>query len=169
MSPENARSFSVDTGFILDGDYTVEINPDAFADTASPVSLQRGRSERKYNVRIKQHDLYLLDALAEQEGVSRSVLINKLLHDVLLDELMSIPDRDARALLAKTADERAAYDALSRPWVFDAIGSECQHLLKNVLEFNVPYEMMPDPGAPEDAYNSDTFIGIKEKLSGIKK
>ena len=169
MSPENARSFSVSRGSILDGDYTLEIHPDAFADTASPKSLQRVKSERKYNVRIKQHDLYLLDALAEHEGVSRSVLINKLLHDVLLDELMNIPDRDARALLAKTADERAAYDVLSRPWVFDAIGSECQHLLENILAFNAPYEMMPDPSAPEDAYNSDTFIGIKEKLAGVKK
>lgn len=169
MSPENARRFSVSRGSILDGDYTLEIHPDAFADTAIPEPLQRIKSERKYNVRIKQHDLYLLDALAEHEGVSRSVLINKLLHDVLLDELMSIPDRDARALLAKTADERAAYDVLSRPWVFDAIGSECQHLLENILEFNAPYEMMPDPSAPEDAYNSDTFIGIKEKLAGVKK
>jgi len=169
MSPENARSFSVSRGSILDGDYTLDIHPEAFADTSSPEPLQRVKSERKYNVRIKQHDLYLLDALAEHEGVSRSVLINKLLHDVLLDELMSIPEKDARALLAKTADERAAYDVLSRPWVFDAIGSECKHLLQNILEFNVPYEMMPDPRAPEDAYNSNTFIGIKEKLAGGKK
>lgn len=169
MSPENARSFSVSKGSILDGDYKLEIHPDVFADTAIPESLKPVKSERKYNVRIKQHDLYLLDALTEHEGVSRSVLINKLLHDVLLDELMSIPDRDARALLAKTADERAAYDALSRPWVFDAIGSECQHLLKNILAFNRPYEMMPDPSAPEDAYNSETFFGIKKKLAEVKK
>ncbi|NYS80501.1 MULTISPECIES: hypothetical protein [Halomonadaceae] len=169
MSSENARSFSVSRGSILDGEYTLEIHPDAFADTANHESLQRVKNERKYNVRIKQHDLYLLDALAEHEGVPRSVLINKLLHDVLHDELMSIPDRDARALLAKTADECATYDALSRPWVVDAIGSECQDLLENILAFNVPYEMMPEPGVPEDAYNSDTFIGIKEKLAGVKK
>ncbi|WP_160286927.1 hypothetical protein [Pseudomonas knackmussii] len=169
MSLESTRSFSVSAGSILDGDYTLAIHPDTFANTASPESLQRVKGERKYNVRIKQHDLYLLDALADHEGVSRSVLINKLLHGMLLDELMSIPDRDARALLAKTADERAAYDALSRPWVFDAVGSECKHLLKNILTFNAPHEMMPDPGAPEDAYNSDTFIGIKERLAGVRK
>ena len=169
MSPEIARSFSVSTGSILDGDYTLQIHPGAFADTEQAESLHRVKSERKYNVRIKQHDLYLLDALAEHEGVSRSVLINKLLHDELLDELMNVPHRDARALLAKTADERAAYDALSRPWVFDAIGSDCQQLLRNLLAFNVRYEMMPDASVPEDAYNSDTYIGIKRKLSGVKK
>lgn len=165
MNSENARSFSVSRGSILDGEYTLEIHPDAFSDTANHESLQRVKNERKYNVRIKQHDLYLLDALAENEGVPRSVLINKLLHDVLHDELMSIPDQDARALLAKTADERATYDALSRPWVFDAIGSECQHLLENILAFNDSCEKPSDEGP----YNSDTFIGINKKLAGVKK
>ena len=164
MSTENTRSFTVSIGSILDGDYTLKVDPDTFANTANPESLQRAKSERKYNVRIKQHDLYLLDALAEHEGVSRSVLINKLLHDVLHDELMSISDRDARALLAITADERAAYDALARPWVFDAVDSEFSHLLNNILNFNSSYEMMP-----EDAYNSDAFTAIKERLTGVKK
>lgn len=169
MSNYNVRKFSVHNGSVLDGEYTLQLDPKAFACASKEVPAQKIKGDRKLNIRIKQHDIFLLDALSENEGVSRSVLINKLLHDFLLAELMSIQDKDARALLAVAADERAAYDNLSRPWVFDAIGSDCKYLLRNILDFNRSHELMPDPDAPEDAYNSETFIGLKSKLKGLAK
>lgn len=169
MNNQNVRHFSVKRGSVLDGDFTLQIKPEAFFEASDQPPLQKIKSDRKFNIRIKQHDIFLLDALSEHEGVSRSVLINTLLHGFLRDELMSIQDRDARALLAVAADERAVYDDLARPWVLDAIGADCQYLLRNILEFNSPYERMQEPDAPEDAYNSDTFIGLREKLKGLKK
>lgn len=169
MNNQNVRYFTVRNGSALDGEFTLQIRPEAFVEAPDQTPLQRIKSDRKFNMRIKQHDICLLDALSEHEGVSRSVLINKLLHDFLRDELMSIQDKDARALLAVFADERASYDDLARPWVLDAIGEDCQYLLRNILEFNRSHELMPEPGAPEDAYNSETFIGLREKLKGVKK
>lgn len=169
MSNQNVRYFSVHRGSVLDGEFTLQIRPEAFSDASDQPPLQKIKSDRKFNIRIKQHDICLLDALSEHEGVSRSLLINKLLHDFLRDELMSIQHNDARALLAVAADERASYDDLAQPWVFDAIGADCQYLLRNILEFNYPHERMLEPNAPEDAYNSDTFIGLRDKLKGLQK
>ncbi len=169
MNNQNVRYFSVRNGSTLDGEFTIQIRPEAFAEVSEQAPLQKIKSDRKFNMRIKQHDVCLLDALSEHEGVSRSLLINKLLHDFLRDELMSMQDKDARALLAVSADERASYDDLASPWVVDAIGKDCKYLLRNILEFNRPHEVMKEPGAPEDAYNSETFIGLREKLKGIQK
>jgi len=171
MSDHNVRSFSVHRGSVLDGEFTLRIKPEMFPEASDQGFSGKPKSDRKFNIRIKQHDIHLFDALAEQEGVSRSVLINRLLHDFLRDELMSVQEDDARALLAVTADEQANYDDLAQPWVLDAIGWECRHLLSNILEFNSQYEQQPSdhPGAPENQFNSEAFIGLRDKLKGIKK
>lgn len=171
MSDQNVKTFSVHRGSVLDGEFTIRVKPEAFPETSAQSLSGKVRGERKFNIRIKQHDICLLDALAAHEGVARSVLINKLLHDFLLDELMSIEDDDARALLAVTADERATYDDLAQSWVLSAIGWECRHLLGNILEFNSRYEQQPSdhPGAPENQFNSETFIGLRDKLKGVKE
>lgn len=168
MSDHSSRTFSVRRGSLLDGEFTIRIRPERLPEFSdkTPKKIKRNR---KFNIRIKQHDILLLDALADQQDVTRSALINMLLHDLLRDELMSVQDDDARALLAVTADEQVSYDASAQPWVMDAISSDYRHLLRNILEFNCPHELMPEPSAPEDAYNSETFVGLKGKLRGLKK
>jgi hypothetical protein len=171
MSDQNVRSFSVNQGSVLDGEFTLRVKPEMFPEASDQSSSGKPKSDRKFNIRIKQHDVLLFDALAEQEGVSRSVLINRLLHDFLRDELMSVQDDDARALLAVTADKQASYDDLAQSWVLDALGSDFHHILRNILEFNDRNEQQPSdhPGAPENQFNSEAFIGLRNKLKGIKK
>lgn len=171
MSGQNVRSFSVHRGSVLDGEFTLRVKPEMFREASDQSFSGKPKSDRKFNIRIKQHDILLFDALAEQEGVSRSVLINRLLHDFLRDELMSVQDDDARALLAVAADEQANYDDLAQSWVLDALGSDFHHILHNILEFNDRNEQQPSdhPGAPENQFNSEAFIGLRSKLKGIKK
>lgn len=171
MNDQNVRSFSVCRGSVLDGEFTIRLKPETFSETSDQSPPRKAKNDRKFNIRIKQHDIFLLDTLASHEGVARSALINKLLHDFLRDELMSIEEADARALLAVVADEHATYDDLAQPWIIDAIGSDSRHLLHNILEFNHRNEQQPSdhPGAPENQFNSDTFIGLRDKLKGIKK
>ncbi|MCR6499075.1 hypothetical protein MUO32_08535 [Shinella sp. CPCC 101442] len=169
MTEQRSRTFPVRQGTVLDGEFTIRIKPESLSELVDKTPPKKIKSDRKFNIRIRQHDILLLDALADQQDVTRSTLINVLLHDFLRDELMSVQDDDARALLALTADEQASYDALAQPWVYDAIGSDCRHLLRSILEFNSPHERMPEPDAPENAFNSETFIGLKSKLKGLKK
>ena len=171
MSDHNVRSFSVHQGSVLDGEFTLRIKPEMLPEASDQSFSGRPKSDRKFNIRIKQHDILLFDALAEQESVSRSVLINRLLHDFLRDELMSVQDDDARALLAVAADEQANYDDLAQSWVLDAIGSDFHHILHNILEFNHRDEQqyIDHPDAPENQFNSEAFIGLRDKLKGIEK
>ena len=103
-------------------EFTVRVMQDKLAAHAEE-DVGHAKSDRKFNIRVKQDDVCLLDALAKTHGVTRSTLINQILHDILRDELMSIEEGDARVLLAHVADLSASYDDLSLPWVYDALAS----------------------------------------------
>jgi len=153
------------------GTITVTVRPDRFGTASKTVWSTRGKHDRKYNVKIRHDDLVLLDALADQQGIPRSVLLNNLLHEILLDELLAIPEPDARLLLARTADRLAHYDNLSQPWVHDMIQSESARLLENIERYNqVALDVQDDPNAPRDhSWNSDTYLAIKEVLEKMNK
>lgn len=134
------------------------------------------RAERKYNIRIKSQDLALLDALADQAGRPRSQLINELLHDILLRELRALGDSDAQALVATTADEDAAYDPLTLPWVFDVLRSEIGALVENLLwhtyeqQIDFPPGMSPkDRAEIEAGRNSEAFNILKARIEGLQR
>lgn len=166
MSETLTRKFSR-----KNGSYAVSLRVDGFnAPDAAPLAT-RGKHDRKYNIKIRQDDLVLLDALAGQKNIPRSVLLNNLLHEILLDELMSIPEHDVRLLLAQTADSLAHYDELSRPWMFDAIQTECSQIMENINHYNrAELNVQDDPNAPQDhSWNSEKHSAIKEVLERIKK
>jgi hypothetical protein len=152
-------------------DYTLLLKPEGFdRPETAPLSIP-ARYDRKYNLKIRQDDLALLDAMAAHEDIPRSVLLNNLLHDILLDELMGIAEHDVRLLLAQTADSRAHYDDLSSPWVFDAIGTECSRIVENIHLYNrAELDVQDDPYAPPDhSWNSDTYSAVKTILEGMDK
>jgi hypothetical protein len=144
----------------------ISINPDQFYATENVRANKK--NERKLNVRIKKHDLYLLDAIAKHDGISRSALINILLYNNFIKELGEIQDSDARALLAKSVDKQVDYDNLARPWVHDALEAEFNHVFDNFLRYNSSYEQQPPQHPEEPPLNSDLFIGLVKKLKGLK-
>ncbi len=147
------------------GDTIITLLPDNFSDTGDMHGKKP--TERKFNIRIQQQDIFLLDALALHNGTSRSTLINHVLHGILLDELMSIKDLDARALIAATADARANYDELAEPWLETVFSPEFQKVFDNICTYNSPHDMGGGPPPPE-GYNSEAFHGLRAKLKGMK-
>lgn len=147
------------------GDTTITLHPGSFLD-AGDVD-RKNPKERKFNIRIQQQDIFLLEALAKHTGVSRSTLINRVLHDILFDELMSIQDLDARALVATTADKRANYDELAEPWIEAAFGLEFREVFDNICTYNATHDMGGGSPSPE-GYNSEAFHGLTAKLKGLQ-
>lgn len=153
------------------GKYSVSLQADGFKSTNTAPLAVRGKHDRKYNIRIRREDLVLLNLLADQKNISRSVLLNNLLHEILLDELKSIKERDVRLLLAQTADSRANYDDLSSPWVIDAIKTECNLIVDNIKQYNkAELHVQDDPYAPQDhSWNSEQYAAVKTALERMEK
>lgn len=168
MAEDNVRIFNTKRG-----EFTARAFPGKFQKADSSTD-ERGKSDRKFNIRIKQHDICLLDALAQLRGVTRSTLINEILYEIMWDELMSVENQDARVLLASVADQSASYDEMAQPWIHDALGPEFRFILKNVLEGSdaktgQPIEMSFPSGYKftEEEYRSPAYLGLRDKLRGL--
>lgn len=152
--------------------YTASLHPGKRREPSADF-LAAPPPERKFNLRIKQEDLDLLDALAKRRGVTRSSLINRLLHDILLEELLSIPEEeiDLRVLIAQTADERAACDETQRPWILNAADEALGEAAERLLRFRSLRDPRPAEGlaAPEHAFNSERFVSLKRKMKDMPK
>lgn len=160
MSKDDSRTLKTKRGEIA-----VHVYPEKLRGEAGP-SAVLGRNDRKFNIRIRQDDIVLLDALATLYGITRSSLINEILHSYMRDELMSIKEVDARTMLAHTADQSAFYDSISQPWVWDALGDDFNNMLRNMLDDGDIH------GRPEeDGYDNHTatYYGLRDKLQGMTK
>lgn len=165
----NLRSFKT-----KGGEFTVRAFPERFQEVAISAD-ERRKSDRKFNIRIKQDDICLLDALAQLRGVTRSTLINEILYEIMWDELMSVEDRDARVLLAWDADQSASYDDMAQPWIYDALEKEFRFLQQSVLSGREPRidaqyqgESMGERFVEEHCY-SPAYLGLRNKLKGLTK
>ncbi len=127
------------------------------------------RTDKKLNLRIRKEDNLLLKALAEQAGTTNSALLNKLLHALLLEDLLKFEEKDARALLAAEADRRASYDDFERPWVMDVAGHFARFAIENALEWNeLDVQVQPPDleasGLTMADLHSDLFNELKRRL-----
>ncbi len=116
--------------------YRLTVDPEAFEGLTNLIPASPKRIDRKLNLRIRKEDNLLLKALADKAGVTNSTLLNRLLHDLLLESLLSIEDVDVRALIATLADNGANYDGFERPWCVDVAGHHADAAIKNALEWN---------------------------------
>lgn len=116
--------------------HRLSVDPEAFQDTANLIPTSPKRIDKKLNLRIRTEDHLLLKALADAAGVKNSTLLNKLLHDLLLEALLGIEEEDARALLAKKADDQAEYDGFERPWCAEVAGRHTDEAIQNALDWN---------------------------------
>lgn len=126
--------------------HRLTVDPNAFQDLSNLIPASPKRIDRKLNLRIRKEDNLLLKALADAAGVKNSTLLNKLLHDLLLESLLGIKDEDVRALIATLADGEAEYDGYERPWCVDVAGQYTEAAIQNALEWN---ELTPDVQPPE--------------------
>lgn len=129
--------------------------------------------QRMYTINPSNVDLALLDSLAASMSVSRSLLLNDILHDILLDELASVEELDAKLLLAQTADKLAYYSNMATPWIYDVLSPACGALCGNIFKYNTMALDVQPPWYPEEMnenfFNSEVYLAIKNTLEGIEK
>lgn len=64
----------------------------------------RSKEEKRFNLKVKDSDIRLLDIASEELGISRNALINILLDIVLWKWLDEVEDFDTKVLIAASAD-----------------------------------------------------------------
>ena len=164
MDDKVIKSFSINRGSFQDGDYSATFHAHKIPSLGIDSFSWPPKNERKFNIRIKREDLCLLDAMASYHGITRSVIINKLLNEILLKELMDIDDNaiDARALIATIADKMASYDNLTSPWIWDAIGPQLSEVRYRILHFNTPVS-----GSDAEQWGVDGHSSIYSHVIGL--
>lgn len=153
------------------GKWKLSVETGQFPEADSPAALQRVKYDKKFNLRVKQEDIHLLDALAEATGTPRSQILNQLLHEILLDGLLEIPDLDVRLLVAEQADQRAHMDDTLGPWAVDALQTSNRSIRDNVRQYNTAVlDFQGDPNAPPDLdHHSRPYHHIRKMLEAIEK
>lgn len=112
----------------------ITINHEHFRQSDPP---EKKPLNKKYNIKINNYDLALLDAMAENDGITRSALLNNILHQLLEKSLQGeIKDGDAQLLIASEADKLVRYENSGTPWIYSVLPKEFQQLLMNIFEHN---------------------------------
>ena len=143
----------------------------------------------KYNLKIKKRDLVLIDEIANQEGVSRTELVNKLISSFLLKQLDSVKENDNRftnyelkMLIASRAD--AIAEKLKNPdfqpnfilnhlgWSGEIVKDHMYRSMENVFNYGqFTQEVQPNGEINEEDYieqsRTDSYRKIREKLLEI--
>lgn len=118
--------------------------------------------DKKYNLKIRNHDLLLLDKTAEYLGISRSTLINLLIERFLTKAIQAIPEKDIQAAIALVADSYANTD-YQQSWQTTILEDYIPSTMGYMMEFNY-YTQLPPIDNPED-YNSHAFKKIEKSLT----
>ena len=121
-----------------DGEYGLAYNPEKLPQQG--LAKVREKRERKFSIRLRKEDIFLLDILAKRRKTPRSTLINEIIHEIVREELMSIQDFDARVLIARLADQDADYDPMSQPWMQDVLAPNIASIADRVIDFNSTHE-----------------------------
>ena len=148
--------------FNFDNDDRDYVDCVVHVETKSGVDLEQKHLNKKYNLKVGEHDLVLLDEVAKFHGIARTAVIDQVIFEGLLNELMSIPDLDKRTAVAMAANELAG----------DVVGTELgwlqvalhQHMLEMAnwcFENNIP-----DP-ADFHELTSEGFAEFTAKLTEI--
>jgi hypothetical protein len=103
-------------------------------------------SLKKFNMRIHKTDLKMIDELAKRDGVSRALLLNKLIYRIIETFLKSFKNEDfeARILLIKEVDKLNGVDALRNPedsWFSD--------IFREAMDAAIQQSLMPLDGTTD--------------------
>lgn len=170
-NPDRAADLTREIAYPQGGEFPrhrITVNPDRFGSVSSMIPETTKRTDKKLNLRIRQEDNFLLKAFAEQAGVSNAALLNRLLHDLLLEALLDIEEEDARALLAVAADSRANYDGFERPWCVDVGGRFADWAIYNALEWNdLTAQDVQPPDLTQGMTKADLHSDLFKELSRL--
>jgi hypothetical protein len=136
------------------------INHDKFG-SKKATDFSDSAKEKKYNLKVNDADIEVMDLLCKQIGISRNTLITLLLERILQKWLFEIEDLDTRLLLARYADK------LSNSTFSDTATSWCNKILKDYTEKKI--EQVFDFHPPENVgiVSLDVFK-LQEQLKEAK-
>lgn len=100
------------------------------------LSIFRPVEDRRYNLKLYDSDIALLDEMSKEIGISRNSLINFVLDKILEKWLSEVSDKDTQALIAFEADKKVP-TCIANPdcsWTSKLFGRFSDRALKNYLE-----------------------------------
>lgn len=100
------------------------------------LSIFRPVEDRRYNLKLYDSDIALLDEMSKEIGISRNSLINFVLDKILEKWLSEVSDKDTQALIAFEADKKVPA-CIANPdcsWTSKLFGRFSDRALKNYLE-----------------------------------
>ena len=148
------------------------IDPNTFNKGRNPFGEQPHR-ERKFNFKIRNSDLVLIDALAEQYGITRSSLLNYLLMKGLKKQIKpNYSDGDneeIKMLIANRADNKLKKTPFQRQalWQEDVLISKTQSAVEEILYPKEQYVGFSYEDVPMNERHSDSFNALKKFFKGI--
>ena len=148
------------------------IDPNTFNKGRNPFGEQPHR-ERKFNFKIRNSDLVLIDALSEQYGVTRSTLLNYLLMIGLKKQIQpnyaDSDNEEVKMLIANRADKKLATTPFQRQasWQEDVLFHKTVNTIDEILEPEEQYVGFSREDIPMEERHSDSFNALKKFFKGI--
>lgn len=121
------------------------------------LSIVKSKEDKRYNLKLYDTDIALLDELSAVSGVSRNTLIAFVMDEVLMNLLREIEAVDTAVLIAGAADALAGEKVadLNVPWVTKYF----QHRVDTAYENTMNY------GEPNSPDFSDEELELRSNLA----
>ena len=108
------------------------------------------REERRFNLKVKDSDILLLDIASKELGISRNTLITLILDIVLLKWINEVEDIDTRVLISLIADDLSPLisytESLGTSWELKLFPGLRKAAINNCLRYGS--ELLEDYGLP---------------------
>jgi hypothetical protein len=139
--------------------YFITIDRNAFGNKKLN-DFEDKQKDKKYNLKIAEQDVLLLDLLAEKLNISRNSLINILLDKILLSWLKGVKGQDTQVLIATYADNLCSEvtNSMNTSWVNKLFEFDTRESQEMRLQFG-EYEMIN----PSCHYGYDELSAQKEE------
>ncbi|WP_293703328.1 hypothetical protein [uncultured Parasutterella sp.] len=104
------------------------------------LSIVKSKEDKRYNLKLYDTDIALLDELSAVSGVSRNTLIAFVMDELLMRQLKRVGEEDTAVLIAGAADALVGVKAsdLDTPWVTKYFQSRVKNAYQNTMNFGNP-------------------------------
>lgn len=131
-------SYKAKNPFALSQDREVTINTEEF-EKVEP-SKFRAKEDKRYNLKLYETDVELLDYLSAEIGTSRNNLVGLILEQVLRGLLDGVKTEDTQLLIAESADEMVDiyWRHINSPWTAKYFWEKNEIARKNIRDHGSP-------------------------------
>ena len=130
--------FRCTSGRLLPRELEVTIKSSEFKNY--DLSIVKSKEDKRYNLKLYDTDIALLDELSAVSGVSRNTLVAFVMDEVLMRLLKGVEEEDTAVLIAGAADALAGKKVsdLDTPWVTKFFQGRVNRAYQNTMHFGDP-------------------------------